>query len=225
MDKEIHGPRPSGREARDLRTWQNRLLPVMLKMVIGLTIFFFVASFVQLFYLQNHMATSTGLDLKALLPVTKPGDLADKSSLDAVRWTGLVALEQYSIQRRYHQANVLLMARVWTRYLGFVTGMICTLVGAIFILGKLQEPASALSGEAPSWKFSVTTTSPGLMLAVLGTVLMVTTLVVPARIEVEDKATFVGTWNGGGHSLQLPEELLKDVPAPSNTKTPTTSVP
>lgn len=216
---------PTEREARDLRTWQNRLLPAMLKMVIGLTVFFFAASFVQLFYLQNHMAASTGLDLKSVVPGLESGDLADQSRLEAVRWTGLVALEQYSIQRRYHQANILLMARVWTRYLGFVTGMICTLVGAIFILGKLQEPASALSGEAPSLKVSFTSTSPGLMLAVLGTILMLTTLVVPARIEVEDKATFVSTWNGGGHSLQLPDELLKDVPGPSNAKSSTTSVP
>jgi hypothetical protein len=213
MDKETQGT-----EARDLRTWQKRLLPAMLKMVIGLTVFFFAASFVQLFYLQNHMATSTGIDLKSVMPVMESGTAADKSRLDAVRWTGLVALEQYSIERRYHQANVLLMARVWTRYLGFVTGMICTLVGAIFILGKLQEPASALSGEAPAWKVSLTTSSPGLMLAVLGTILMVTTLVVPARIEVEDKATFVSTWEAGGHSLQLPEALLNDVPAPSNAK-------
>jgi hypothetical protein len=117
------------------------------------------------------------------------------------------------------------MARIWTRYLGFVTGMICTLVGAIFILGKLQEPASALSADAVSWKVSLNTTSPGLMLALLGTILMMTTLIVPARIEVEDKAIFVGTWNGGGQSLQLPEELLKSVPAPSNTKTSISTAP
>jgi hypothetical protein len=224
MDKESHGKTAIDPDARDLRSWQKRLLPVMVKMVIGLTIFFFAASFVQLFYLHNHMATAKGLDLKAVLPGIEPSGGSAEERLDATRWAGLVGLEQYSIQRRYHQANVLLMARVWTRYLGFVTGMICTLIGAIFILGKLQEPASALSGDAASWKFSLTTTSPGLMLAVLGTLLMVTTLVVPARIEVEDKATFVGTWNGGGHSLQLPEELLKDIPGPSNTKTSITSV-
>ena len=98
--------------------------------------------------------------------------------------------------------------------------MICTLVGAIFILGKLQEPPSALSGDAASWKFSLNTSSPGIVLATLGTILMVTTLVVPARIELEDKATFISTWMEQGHSLQLPEQLLKDLP--TNTKTSAT---
>src|ERR1044071_307830 len=127
MDQESHGASPMGSEARDRRTWQKRLLPVMVKMVIGLTGFFFGASFVQLFYLQHHLATSTGIDLKSALPAIDSNVTVDSSKLDAVRWTNLVALEQYSLQRRYHQANVLLMARVWTRYLGFVTGMICTL--------------------------------------------------------------------------------------------------
>src|SRR5215468_9213748 len=39
-------------EARHFLTWQKKQLPVMVKMVIGLTIFFFAASFIQLFYLH-----------------------------------------------------------------------------------------------------------------------------------------------------------------------------
>jgi hypothetical protein len=223
MDRESHGV--TDKQAGDLRSWQKRLLPVMTKMVIALAIFFFVASFVQLFYLQNHLARSTGIVLKSVVPAIESAGVPVEHRLETARWADLVGLEQYSVQRRYHQANVLLMARIWNRYLGFVTGMICTLVGAIFILGKLQEPASALSADAVSWKVSLNTTSPGLMLALLGTILMVTTLVVPARIEVEDKAVFVDTWHGGTHSLQLPDEVLKNIPAPSNKKTSVSSVP
>ena len=220
MHKELQA---EDREARDHRLWQKRLLPVMVKMVIGLTIFFFAASFVQLFYLHSHISNSAGIELKPASSSLESSLTSDDAKLDAARWTSLLGLEQYALQRRYHQANVLLMARVWTRYLGFVTGMICTLVGAIFILGKMQEPPSALSGDAASWKFSLNTSSPGIVLAVLGTILMVTTLVVPARIDVEDKATFVDTWMERGHSLQFPEELLKGIP--SNTKTSSTALP
>src|SRR5262249_10180503 len=144
MERESHGTTQKDAEARDRRTWQKRLLPVMVKMVIGLAVFFFASSFIQLFYLQNHMANATGLALKPLAPVLERTAVSEEHRLETARWADLVGLEQYSVQRRYHQANVLLMARIWTRYLGFVTGMICTLVGAIFILGKLQEPTSAL---------------------------------------------------------------------------------
>ena len=223
MDKESSGPVLESKEAREHRLWQKKLLPVMVKMVIGLTIFFFAASFIQLFYLHSHISNSEGVELKPVMPGLESAATSENARLDAARWASLLGLEQYALQRRYHQANVLLMARVWTRYLGFVTGMISSLVGSIFILGKLQEPPSALSGDASAWKFSLTTSSPGIVLAVLGTILMVTTLVVPARIEVEDKATFVGTWLERGHSLQLPEEILKELP--SNTKTSTTAFP
>jgi hypothetical protein len=54
----------------------------------------------------------------------------------------LSSLETNIVERRYHQANVSLMSRVWTRYLGFVTGMVLAMVGSIFILGKLREMES-----------------------------------------------------------------------------------
>jgi hypothetical protein len=45
-------------------------------------------------------------------------------------------LEADALQRRYHQANANMLARVWTRQLGFITGMLLALVGAAFILGR-----------------------------------------------------------------------------------------
>ena len=41
-------------EDAGVSTWQVRLLPLMARMLIGLTVFFFLASFGQLFYLQRH---------------------------------------------------------------------------------------------------------------------------------------------------------------------------
>jgi len=170
--------------------------------------------------LHGHIANIPALDLKLAMS----GPVAEGQRLDAQRWEALSQLEQYTLQRRYHQANVLLMARVWTQYLGFVTGMISMLIGAIFILGKLQEASSNFSGEAPGWKFAIATSSPGLVLALLGTILMVTTLVTPSRIDVEDTATFVTHWNPVGHALQLsgesPEELLKNVGPVENSPKP-----
>ena len=42
--------------------WQNRLLPWMIRMVVGLTAFFFIASLAQLFYLHWEISTAPVLN-------------------------------------------------------------------------------------------------------------------------------------------------------------------
>ncbi|NIN68296.1 MAG: hypothetical protein GTO63_27030, partial [Anaerolineae bacterium] len=43
--------------------WQERLLPLMSHMVVGLTLFFFVASFAQLAYLHWSISRSPQMEL------------------------------------------------------------------------------------------------------------------------------------------------------------------
>jgi hypothetical protein len=207
-------PNPGNKE---LVTWQAKLLPVMVRMVIGLTIFFFAASFFQLLFLHQHIARGSNTQFSFVSSPTNVVEYAEGRRMDVLRWNTVAALEQYSLVRRHNQATVLLMARVWTHYLGFVTGMISMMIGAVFILGKLQEQA-AFTADTPAWKFSLTTASPGLVLSLLGTILMVTTMATPARIEVEDRATFLGSWNGSGQQVHLPDELLTDVPTTRGAK-------
>lgn len=120
--------------------WQERLLPLMARMLIGLTVFFFVASFVQLFYLHTRIENAPTIDVGRLLrTVGAEEPLVEAERLAIQQANTAAALEVNVIERRHHQANVLLMARVWTNYLGFVTGMTIALVGAAFILGQLKE--------------------------------------------------------------------------------------
>jgi hypothetical protein len=165
------------------RTWQRRLLPLMVGLLVTLTAFFIVASFVQLYYLQTRIEKAPRLDLgpamTSLDEIAKDmqsGKIQDpralNSRIEQARWQTLSILEANVLQRRYHHAGVLLISRIWTRYLGFVTGTILAMVGAAFILGKLQEASSNLGAEGGLWKVSLTTASPGLVLAALGTILM-----------------------------------------------------
>jgi len=176
--------------------WQKRLLPFMVGMIVLLTLFFLVASFYQLYYLHQRIEHCPQLNLEPALSVldTEGFDLTQMDKLELARWKTLSTLEGYTLERRYHQANVLLMSRIWKKYLGFVTGMILALVGAAFILGKLREPTSTLGAETGIWKFSLTTASPGLLLALLGTILMITTIVTHKQIEVKDRPTYVHLW-------------------------------
>ncbi len=189
--------------SRGEQVWQRRLLPLMIGMVVVLTAFFFVASFVQLYYLQTRIENAPQLDLKPALTsldnveagLKAQGGAAaasQESRIEFVKWKSLLLLEGNALQRRYHQAGVLLISRIWTRYLGFVTGMILALVGAVFILGKLRESSSTLGAESGAWKMSVTSASPGLILAVLGTILMLATLATNLEMQVNDGPVYLG---------------------------------
>lgn len=176
--------------------WQKRLLPFMVGMVVILTFFFLAASFYQLYYLHQRIEKCPTLNLESAMSMLESPDvdLTEIDKFDLTRWKTLATLEGYTLERRYHQANVFLMSRIWKKYLGFVTGMILALVGAAFILGKLREPTSKLDAETSVGKFSLTTASPGLLLALLGTILMITTIVTHKKIEVQDKPTYVHLW-------------------------------
>lgn len=173
-------------------TWQNKLLPLMTRMLIGLTVFFFLASFVQLFYLHQKIENSQKLNLNSEIKI-KDEIFKDSSELqlELIEWKTLATLDEYTLNQRYHQANVLLMARIWTRYLSFVTGMILCLVGASFILGRIELTTSEIDGKTQFLDFSVKTSSPGIILAVLGTVLMLTSVLVHNEIKVTDGPAYL----------------------------------
>jgi hypothetical protein len=218
------------------RTWQRRLLPLMVGLLVALTAFFIVASFVQLYYLQTRIEKAPRLDLgpamTSLDEIAKDmqsGKLQDpralNSRIEQARWQTMSILEANVLQRRYHHAGVLLISRIWTRYLGFVTGTILAMVGAAFILGKLQEASSNLGAEGGLWKVSLTTASPGLVLAALGTVLMLATLATNMDLYVNDGPVYLRDASGAaaeapppplgrGDAAQMPRsdtEILKDL--------------
>ncbi len=187
---------PARREGgRSLLEWQIALLPLMTTLLVGLTLFFFVASFVQLRDLNARISNSPTVQLERTIEqVDSPAHQTSPQILRAAELKILASLDGYALDRRYHQANVLLMSRVWIRYLGFVTGMILALIGASFILGKLRGEESVAQVGAGAVSAAFRGTEPGLVLAVLGVALMMTTIVVHHQIGTEDAPTFMQVW-------------------------------
>jgi len=187
---------PAPRErGRSLLEWQIALLPLMAMLLVGLTLFFFVASFIQLRDLNARISNSPTVQLERTIErVNSPVHQTSPQILRAAELQILAALDGYALDRRYHQANVLLMSRVWIRYLGFVTGMILALIGASFILGKLRGDESLAQVDAGVVSAAFRGTEPGLVLAVLGVALMMTTIVVHHQIGTEDAPTFMQVW-------------------------------
>ena len=192
--------------------WQQRLLPLMARMLIGLTIFFFLASFGQLFYLHSRIEHAPTMDYKALVRTVRPEESVSEADRRALQQLNVAAaLENNVIERRYHQANVLLMSRVWTNYLGFVTGMTLALVGAAFILGQLRTPEAELTASVSAAPLTLRTASPGLVLCVLGVALMITTIVTNHDIETRDTPAYFNPLN----KSDRPDLPFGPVPDPS----------
>jgi len=204
--------------------WSARMLPWMGRMVFGLTVFFFLASAAQLAYLHYEIMRAPSSDVSIpmnMLLAAQDGQTVgakEGDRLPAAAIAALTALERIAMERRYHQANVSLLSRVWTRYLGFVTGMVLAMVGAAFILGRLETRTSAASAETAAGKFNFQSDSPGLILAGLGVVLMITTIVTHHEIQVQDRAIYAQGWSIGNVQSQRPADAGKPEPFSSPEK-------
>jgi hypothetical protein len=174
--------------------WQRLLLPVMSTVVLGLTIVFVVLSTFQLGRLQSYIQQEPTLTVEQLGLMPGKASDDDVAAFSYAQFRTLTALELHVIQRRHHQANLLVMSRTWTRYMGFLTGMILALIGATFVLGKLQESETKTEGSAGAVKFAIQSSSPGLVLAVLGTLLMSITLFSNVSLQGSDQSVYLPDW-------------------------------
>lgn len=221
----ITAQRALNRERRDRQysRWQVRLLPTMRGLLVGVTLFFFFVTLVQMAYLHWSILKFPPMDVY----FSSEEDLVSSTDnfeekLEARRLEILSGMEAYVIERRYHQASVLLMGRLWVRYLGFLTGMILSLVGASFILGKLRESATEMTGKGSGVDVSLRSTSPGIILVALGVLLMFTTIVDNDYIEVFDKNIYISPIGESSatelapiNTLMSPEEIFgNSTPAP-----------
>ena len=186
-------PAPRGNADKDHLDWQKKLLPMMKGMIIFLTLFFFLASFGQLIYLQVAINRAPTININqplSLLQTKEQLSLEERKSM--VKLASVILLESNTMERRHHQANLLLMSSIWVRYLGFVTGMILALIGAVFILGKLENAtATEISGKTPQGEASLKSASPGIILAVLGSTLMIVTIAMQQTVQVNDAAVYL----------------------------------
>lgn len=219
-DQEGEGPQRVGAGAGAApspsfdQRWQERTLPLMVRTVVGLTVFFFVVSLVQLTYLHWTIRQAPEFELPSFAGVPEGGREGFEDRFSVARFRTLAELDARTTERRYHQVNALLMARVWTRYMGFVTGMILATVGAVFILGKLRESSSEMSASVGDVGMAIRSASPGLIMTVLGVFLMVITIVVNHRIEGTDVPGYVRYFGDGAlppegsrPPLQAPAEI------------------
>jgi hypothetical protein len=178
-------------QARRIDAWQTKLLPVMVTTLLVLTVFCCAANLYQVHVVQQHIQQAHEVDLTPSFTVLKvTGNETASERLAFARWQSLATLESSALESRYHEAGLMLMTRIYIVFLGFTTGMVLALVGATFILGKLREPTSTASAEGTLGKISIASTSPGLLLAFFGVVLMLSTIWARTEVSVTDKSLY-----------------------------------
>lgn len=131
------------KDTASLYKWQNKLLPFLIGIPTILIIAFIILATRQINEFNSKLnETKTSEFIGTVIPA--PSDSLYSKNFDYIKWVTLLHMEQESIDKRYKQAGFLLMSRVVTKYLGFLTGMIMAIVGAAFIIGKLSEDKSTL---------------------------------------------------------------------------------
>jgi len=177
---------------------------------------------IQIYYIHNKIEQDHKPNLTPVLSsIDSIPNATNSERFEYARWETLAYLEANDLENEYHQANIFLLSKLWVSYLGAITGMILALVGAAFILGKLREaPANTDSDrpeeEKPSerLKASMISVSPGLIFAIIGTVLILTSLFVNSPIAFKDKPKYTKDWV----ATPLKEVLASPQGTPASTK-------
>jgi len=170
----------------DLEGWHRRLLPFMMGSLIVMGLLFFVLTVWQFRELESRLSIAS-IDLDRALQSMQRTSLTDATYRD---WYVRTILEEAALRHRYQQNSAIVHTRAWTRYMGFLTGMVLALTGCVFVLGKLHEEVS-VSGKAHGIEANLTTASPGIALAFAGTVLVGISLWVPVTIESNDVPVYL----------------------------------
>ncbi len=139
---------PGLREDRAGERWRNKLLPAMRGALVLMGVFFFAASLVQYHLLYQDLRGMGPRSQAAFQALDNSLPQAERANFEFLKWKTLVLLEQDAMSMRHQHINASLLMRTWTRYTGFLVGMVLALAGAFFILGRLREETNQLSGEA-----------------------------------------------------------------------------
>ena len=196
-----HTVKRSAAADRELVRWQTRLLPFMISFMTVMALLFFLFSGLHIYQVTRFIQAADGPDTRAQIAAEINKSTGQAVTADEVMEHSLLLLEADALDKRYHQAGGLLMSRIWSRQLAFITGMVMAFVGAAFILGKLSEDTTQVSGGAAEWKVAITSASPGIILSLFGTVVIVASLYVKASLDVSDGPAYVQALHPGATTV------------------------
>jgi hypothetical protein len=116
-------PNPLDAGGRDLAKWQAQMATLMSGMVLGLTIFFAIVAIikfgpVQAAVIGEPLPVTTQAWHRQISPTNN-----GSSELTMALNEAAFDLESRAIFERYRQVTIAQDIRLWTRFMGFLTGM------------------------------------------------------------------------------------------------------
>jgi hypothetical protein len=190
-------PQETKSESEHLYYWQNRLIWWMTIVPTILILVFIILATLQLNRFNQEIISYKESELEPVYMSYGEGKTVSyQDNADYIKFYTLAKMEDLSMRKRYSQAGVLLMSRVLTKYFGFFTGMILAIVGAVFIISKLQEERSDIEGSvSDNIKLKMVSSSPGVIFGILGTILMLATILQHSEINVKDMPLYLNSGN------------------------------
>jgi hypothetical protein len=166
----------------------NKLIPVVLGIPVFFLILFIVVSMIQLREINSRIEEGQSQTVKEMM-----NRMAPKDSLSEIhrQFLTLAVLEEESLSERYRQGHYSLVSRSFRQFLGFFTGIIMVIVGAVFVLLKLREKIDVDASKAEGWKFTLVTNSPGVVFGIVGAVLISLASTTDDKISVRDAGLYL----------------------------------
>ncbi len=110
---------------------------------------------------------------------------------ETARMSALACLEQQSVRSRYQLMALTVQSRIWTRYYACVAGFLLIAVGAVFIIMKVRESPHELGAGAKGVSVTFKSASPGLAMTVLGTLILIASILAPGEVTTTDSAAYI----------------------------------
>lgn len=153
--------------------------------------FYFIA--INYLELQNTL-TLSGKEYDSFAFTYMDG--LEKNGVDAENMieTARIYLEMDAMRDRQERTNYAVAARTWSRSVTTAFGIILIFFGMIFVLSKIGESSlTKMSGKSVGEivRFSLTTSSPGIVMIMIGALLMSIPHFSPQTISTRDGAIYV----------------------------------
>lgn len=163
--------------------WQNKILPFAIALLSLLVCVFVTLYVIETKHTQDSFLASENYNAVAVINAL---DKKIKPMEEKLYDAELIAM----LNRHYDEALVI-KTRVLTLNLAFLTGMILCFMGALFVLGKFSEDPTSITAENASAKASLVSSSPGIILSVLGICLIAISIFSKTSFHSKDVPVYI----------------------------------
>jgi hypothetical protein len=109
---------------RETMVWQRGLLPFMTHFVVMMAVAFFLFSGFHVYEVTRYIQEDQRQGIRTAVQAEISRPLATPLTATDLTNNALILLEADALDKRYRQAGGMLMSRIWSRQLTFITGMV-----------------------------------------------------------------------------------------------------